>query len=161
MFKAVGNLTGDIFGMVGNIGRFTQLRNQALLDQGMGLGEYIWIYVLVYNSWKGHLPNQDIDGQSDRGFSGSERRIMLRLVRNHAEALAEAGLTEKALLWEREGGLMERTETGIPFKDDGLPEELIRVFLAYEQELDSLYCEATSSFELNRVQKKGLSIRSD
>ncbi len=161
MFKAVGNLTGDIFGMVGNMGRFTQLRNQALLDQGMGLGEYIWIYVLVYNSWKGHLPNQDIDGQSDRGFSGSERKIMLRLVRNHAEALAEAGLTEKALLWEREGGLMERTETGIPFKDDGLPEDMIRVFLPFEQELDSLYCEATSSFELNRIKKKGLSIRSE
>jgi len=161
MFKAVGNLTGDIFGMVGNMGRFTQLRNQALLDQGMGLGEYIWIYVLVYNSWKGHRPNQDIDGQSERGFSTSERKVILRLVRNHAEALAEAGLTDQALLWEKEAGLMERTETGVPFKDGGLPQEMIRGFLPYEKKLDNLYCEATSSFELNRIQKKGLSIRSE
>jgi hypothetical protein len=161
MFKAVGNLTGDIFGMVGNLGRFTQLRNQALLDQGMGLGEYIWIYVLVYNSWKGHLPNQDIDGKSERGFSTSEREVILRLVRNHAEALAEAGLSEQALIWEKEAGLMERNERGIPFKDGGLPENLIRVFLTFEQEIDQVYCEATSSFELNRIKKKGLSIRSD
>lgn len=161
VFKAVGGLTGNIFGMVGNMGKFTQLRNQALLDQGMGLGEYIWIYVLVYNSWKGHLPNQDIDGQSERGFSSSERMVLLRLVRNHAEALAEAGLTEKSLLWEKEAGVMERTEKGIPFKDGGLPEDLIRGFLPFEQELDRLYCEATSSFELNRIKKRGLSIHSD
>jgi hypothetical protein len=161
VFRAVGGLTGNIFGMVGNIGKFNELRNEALLGQGMGLGEYIWIYVLAYNSWKGHQPNQDIGGESNHGFSGSERRVILRLVRNHAEALAAAGLTERALLWEKEAGRMERTETGVPFKDGGLPAGVIRGFLPYEQELDSLYCEATSSFELNRMKKKGLSIRSD
>jgi hypothetical protein len=161
MFKAMGNLTGGLFGMVGNMGRFTQLRNQALLDQGMGLGEYIWIYVLVYNSWKGHLPNQEFDGQAEAGMSTSERKVMLRLVRNYAEALAEAGMNEKSVLWEKEAGRMERTEQGIPFKEGGLPEELIRGFLPYELECDNLYCEATSSFEMNRIQKKGLSIHSD
>jgi hypothetical protein len=161
MFKAVGNLTGELFGMVGNMGHFTHLRNQALLDQGMSLGEYIWIYVLVYNSWKGHLPNHDIGDQAERGMSVSERKVMRTLVLNHAEALTDAGMLDKAALWEKEAGRMVRTETGVPFKDGGLPEELIRGFLPYEHDIDSLYCEATSSFEMNRVHKKGLSIHSD
>jgi hypothetical protein len=161
IFKAVGNLTGGIFGMVGNMGRFTHLRNQALLDQGMSLGEYIWIYVLVYNSWKGHLPNHDIADQAQGGMSVSERKIMRTLVLNHAEALEDAGRPDRAAIWEQEAGRMLRAETGVPFKDGGLPEELIRGFLPFEDALDSLYCEATSSFEMNRVRKKGLSIHAD
>ena len=161
VFKAVGNVMGDVFGMVGKIGRFTHLRNQALLDQGMSLGEYIWIYVLVYNSWQGHVPNHDIGDQAHRGMSASERKVMRTLVLNHAEALEEAGRLDRADLWEKEAGRMVRGETGVPFKDGGLPEELVRGFLPFEHELDGLYCEASASFEMNRVQKKGLSIRSD
>ena len=33
--------------------------------------------------------------------------------------------------------------------------------MAYEQDLKALFCDATSSFELNRMKKKGLSITSD
>jgi hypothetical protein len=161
VFKALGNLSGDLFGMVGNMGRFTQMRNQALLDQGMGLGEYIWIYVLVYNSWQGYLPNMDIDGDAKGGMSSSERKVMRTLVLNHAEALASAGMVEKAALWEKEAGRMKRNETGVPFKNRELPAGLIRAFLPYESKLQSLYCEATSSFEMNRIRKKGLSIHSE
>ncbi len=161
VFKAVTNLTGGIFGMVGDMGRFIQLRNQALLEGGMGLGEYVWIYVLVYNSWLGNAPNMDIDGDPKGGMSRGEQKVMHILVRNHAEALASAGMADEAALWEQEADRMKRSETGVPFKFDGLPEGVSRVFLPYERELSDLYCEATSSFEMNRVRKKGLSIRSD
>jgi len=161
VFRAVGNLTGNIFGMVGDIGRFNQLRNQALLDHGMGLGEYVWIYVLVYNSWLGNVPNVDIDGDSKGGMSGGEQKAMRALVRNHAEALANAGMADKAALWEQEGDRMKRADTGVPFEGGGLPADVIRAFLPYERELADLYCEAMSSFEMKRVKKKGLSIHSD
>ncbi len=161
IFKAVGNLTGGIFGMVGNMGRFTQLRNQALIDGGMGLGEYVWIYVLVYNSWLKNVSNVDIDGESKGGMSGGEQKIMRALVRNHAEALANAGMSDKAALWDQEADRMKRAETGVPFESGGLPADVIRAFLPYEKELSDLYCEAMSSFEMNRVRKKGLSIRAD
>ena len=161
VFEALGNLTGGIFGMVGDMGRFHQLRNGALLEGGMGLGEYVWIYVLAYNSWQGNSPNIDIDGDSKGGMSGGEQKIMRTLVRNHAEALASAGMTGEAALWEQEADRMKRSETGVPFEIGGLPADLIQVFLPYEKELSELYCEATSSFEMNRVRKKGLSIHSD
>ncbi len=161
VFKAVGDLTGNIFGMVGDMGRFIQLRNEALLEGGMGLGEYAWIYVLVYNSWLGNSPNVDLDGDSKGGMSGGEQKIMRTLVRNHAEALAQAGMTDQASLWEQEADRMKRAETGVPFKGGDLPAGVIRAFLPYERELADLYCEATSSFEMNRVRKKGFSIHSD
>lgn len=161
VLKAVGSLTGDIFGMVGNIGEFTRLRNEALLANDMSLGEYAWIYVLAYNSWLGHVPNQDFDEKEGRGYSSSERKLMQTLVLNHAEALAEAGLEEKAALWEEEAGRMKRSESGVPFQDREPPGELIRQFLPFEMELTEIYCEATSSFELNRIKKKGFSIHTD
>jgi len=161
VFTVITNLTGNIFGMVGDIGRFTNLRNQALLESGMGLGEYIWIYVLVYNSWMGNVPNVEFDGDSEGGMSGGEQKVMRTLVLNHAEALTSAGMADKAALWEQEADRMKRSETGVPFEGGSLPAEVVRAFLPYERELADLYCEATSSFEMSRVRKKGLSIHSD
>lgn len=161
VFRAVGSLTGEIFGMVGNLGEFTRQRNEALVANRMSLGEYAWIYVLVYNSWMQHQPNQDFDESEGRGYSASERTLIRTLMLNHAEALEAAGNQEMADLWKSEIQRMERDESGVPFQDGGLPGELIRQFLPFETELARFYCEATSSFELNRVVKKGLSIHSD
>ena len=87
---------------------------------------------------------------------------MQTLVLNYAEALAAAvGLEEKAALWEAEAGRMKRSDSGVPFQDRELPGELIRQFLPFEMELTEIYCEATSSFELNRIKKKGFSIHTD
>lgn len=161
VIKAVGNLMGGISGMVGNIGKFTEMRNQVLLENRMGLGEYIWIYVLAYNSWQGNEPNVDFDDGPSGTMSSSERRLMRTLVLNHAEALMSAGLEKEASLWEKEAHKMKMSETGVPFKGAELPAARIRDLLPYESELESLYCEAMSGFEMNRVRKKGLSIRSE
>jgi len=80
IFKAMGGLTGSIFGMVGNLGRFTELRNEALLGHGMSLGEYIWIYVLVYNSWLGEVPNRDFDGDARGAMSSKEQKVLVAMV---------------------------------------------------------------------------------
>lgn len=160
-FKAVGNVMGSVFGLIGNLGRFTEQRNLALIEQEMSLGEYAWIYVLVYNSWLGHEPNQDFDDHEGRGYSTGERKLIRTLVLNHAEALSEAGMNDQAEIWNNEAGVMVRTETGVPFKDRDLPASYIRQFLPFENELEALFCEATSSFELQRMKKKGLSITTD
>jgi hypothetical protein len=160
VFKAMGQMMGGIGGMLGNIGRFTELRNQILLENGMGLGEYIWIYVLAYNSWQGHVPNIDFDDDSGGTMSSAERKVMRTLIAHHAEALTAAGRADEAALWEREIGRMKRSETGIPFRDGELPPSVIRAFLPYEAELESLYCAPMSGFEMNRLQKRGMSFTS-
>ena len=97
---------GDVFGMVGNMGEFTQLRNQALLDQDMGLGEYIWIYVLVYNSWLGHPPNQDyrrpVRGRAFR--PPSEMRSCSGPDQQSRRGPGGSGPDRRGRLWENEAG---------------------------------------------------------
>lgn len=161
VIKAVGGLTGNIFGMVGNIGKFTELRNQALINHGMSLGEYIWIYVLAYNSWQGNTPNRGFENDSGQGMSSGEQKLVRKLVRNHAGALAAAGRVEESALWEEEADRMNRFETGVPFKDQDLPPGLTSVFESYSGELESLYCAAMSNLEMNRIKKRGLSIHSE
>jgi hypothetical protein len=160
-FKAVGNVMGNVFGLIGNLGRFTEQRNLALLEQEMSLGEYIWIYVMAYNSWLGQEPNQDFDDNEGSGYSANERKLIRTLMLNHIEALASAGMNDQADTWKNEEGTMARSEVGVPFNGRDLPAPYVGQFLAYEKELEALYCEATSSFELNRMKKKGLSITSD
>jgi hypothetical protein len=160
-FKAVGNVMGNVFGLIGNLGRYTEQRNLALLEQEMSLGEYIWIYVLVYNSWLGQEPNQDFDDREGRGYSSGERKLLRNLMLNHTEALVSAGMVDQAETWKDEAGVMARAEYGVPFRDSGLPGSYVQQFLPYEEELEALFCDATSSFELNRMKKKGLSITAD
>ena len=59
-----GSMTpGRIFGLLRSgvaflprTAEYYQLRNQALLDAGMGLGEYLYLYAVGYYSWLGHSP---------------------------------------------------------------------------------------------------------
>jgi len=40
-------------GIIPLMAEFVKTRNQALLDAGMGMGEYYFIYVVVYYPWLG------------------------------------------------------------------------------------------------------------
>ena len=44
-------------GLVSGTGEFFSVRNRALLEKGMGMGEYDYIYVLAYYSWLGKDPS--------------------------------------------------------------------------------------------------------
>ncbi|MCB1184213.1 hypothetical protein KDM41_12325 [bacterium] len=163
VFKAVGGLTSAVFGIAGKIGSFTAARNEALLANGMGLGEYIWIYTLAYNSDQGHPPNQDFDtGDGGRDFSAKEQRVIRSLMANHADALAAAGRAEEAALWRAEIDRLERAETnGVPFPDGALPAEITDQLAPRRDELAALYCAESSAFEFGRVHKRGLSVSSE
>lgn len=163
MLKAVGGVTGAVFSFPGNIGRFTAVRNQELMAAGMGLGEYIWIYVLAYNSDLGHPPNVDFDEKEAEGrYAAQEREVIRGLMARHADALTAAGRSEEAGLWRAETGRLERSESnGVPFPNESLPGEITDQLTPFRARLDSLYCANTSAFELGRVKKKGLSIQSE
>lgn len=160
--KTVLPVVGAAMGIAGNIGRHSEARNQALLAQDMGLGEYIWYYVLIYNSWLGYPANQDFDdGESSGGYSPGERRVISALLANHAEGLREAGAAAEADLWQAEAGAVLESETGVPFGPGGLPDRYAALLEPARGKLEAMYCAATSSFELGSIRKKGLSFRSD
>ena len=160
--KAVGGLMGSVVGLAGELGKFTQARNEALLAGGMGHGEYIWIYVLAYHSWLGHLPGTSFEPKdSGSDMSNSEKKTVLGMMERHVEALREAGLEDQAEIWEKELRSMERSEKGVPFRHGGLPAGLVAQLAPFEMKLEKVYCPETAEFELNRIKKKGLSFHSN
>ena len=161
ILKGVGNIMGSVFSVAGEIGALNHSRNNELLKNEMGLGEYIWIYVLAYNSWLGFEPNTGFEGDDTGGFSVKEAGYIRSLILNHASALEEVGRTKEAKLWREEAGHLERSEGRVPFSSGNLPSEVTAALAPYRSKFTATYCPAMAEFDLGRVKKKGLSFRSD
>jgi len=159
-FRRVRRLMGSVFGIAGRIGELSAARNEALLANGMGLGEYTWIYVLAYYSWLGNTPGSGLDNEGT-GFSRQELDLVCRLMLNHAAALAEAGRTEDAEYWRNEVERLERADGGVPFQHENLPREVVAAFAPYRTRFEATYCPEMAEFDLGRVEKKGLSYHSE
>ncbi len=161
VLKGVGNVMGSAFSIAGEIGALQNSRNNELLKNGMGLGEFTWIHVLAYHSWLGHPPNTGIDSPSGEGFSGREQAVIRQLMQNHARALEEVGRHQEASLWRDESERLYRSEGGAPFAAGDLPAEITAQLIPYRAKFEATYCPAMAGFELGRIQKKGLSIHSE
>lgn len=152
---------GSVFGLANALGEVTRVRNQALRDQGMGMGEYTWIYVLAFNSYLDKSPNTGIDDKFGRGYSGDELRLISKLMENHAGALEEAGDTDSAPIWLNEVARLKRIDEGVPFRDGQLPDGLAGTFAPFRKHLEKSYCAALAEFDLGRIEKKGMSYHSE
>jgi len=161
VLKGVGDVMGSAFSIAGEIGALTNSRNNELLKNSMGLGEYTWLYVLVYNSWLGNSPNQGFEGDSNDGFSEREQGQIQGLMLNHARALEEVDRHKEANLWRDEAGRLARSEGGVPFASGNLPSEITAALMPYRTMLEGSYCAAMSEFDLGRVKKKGFTIHTE
>ncbi len=160
--KTVLPLMGTVFGMVGNMGRYLERRNVALTDHGMGLGEYIWYYVLVYNAWLDHPASVEFDEPDSTGtYSRADRRVLAALLANQAAVLREAGRLDEAKTWETQSDAVLDSPTGVPFGPGGLPADVAARLEPWRDRLEAVYCGATGSLELGQIHKKGLSIQTD
>jgi len=124
----------------------------------MGLGEYIWIYTLTYNSWLGKPANQDLEGGPTGEFSDAEQELIRRMMAHYADSLASTGQAEEAAVWQAEVGHLERTDgSGVPWADSTVPASLSAALAGFEVELNELYCPSTSTFEFSSIKKRGMS----
>jgi hypothetical protein len=148
--------------------QFVSARNQALLDVGMGLGEYTWYYWLTYFAWLGHSANDsllhELMEERDDSHGGVEmhfgagmepERITWRL-RRDIRAMLRTLETEIASDPERssllelvssELALLESDQTRVPWQD-GLPEALASGLEPYRSRLEESYSPAANPFEL-------------
>jgi hypothetical protein len=147
------------------IGRFISTRNDALLSQEMGLGEYTYIYIVAYHSWLQHPmtlgfdsydEDADIPGQAVP--SDYARRLhddLLAMLRNQLGALDEAGdpggLRDSL---EAEISLMEEERYRLPWQD-GLPEAVIRSLELYRPLLEQSYSPFLGVLELAVDENEG------
>lgn len=160
------------FGLIPQIGEFFARRSQALLDLRMGLGEYCYIYSLVYYSWLGKSPGDGPDFQLvqkdrtwdleewEKGGYREEReqmraekinRLFLSVLKSQRDELAEHSLTPAMQMWmrilEAEITALEEDERRLPWQD-GLPDVIEKSLRPFRSRLESSYSPMSNSLEL-------------
>jgi hypothetical protein len=143
-------------------------RNRALLDAGMGLGEYTWLYWLVYHAWLEHPVDDSLleelvtaheagDGATKMRFEGGpERERLVRRLR--ADVTAMLGNLEGRLAADPERppllgavsselAALAADPERLPFPD-GLPAPLAAGLEPWRERLEGSYSKAANPFEL-------------
>lgn len=156
-FKKSMSIARDAIGLGGSIGRFFEARNQALLSQEMGMGEYTYLYVTTYYGWLKKPPNDGLTSggrgvKIDTGhFQVRVRDRMLKMLQRQWESAPEGPWKDRlAAELEAFRGDPER----VPWRD-GLPEPLASSLEPYRQRLEQTYNPVTNEFELGLNRSRG------
>ena len=167
LFGRVGRIGRGMVGVGRWLGEYSVTRNETLLEQEMGLGEYTWIYVVAYYSWLDHEPANFAlaEGEAPRIFYQrvlGEVREMMRRQLDQMEAgrggpgdRDEAGSVAFLEALRAELASLDEDVTRLPFAD-GLPAGLRGSLEPFRQELAAAYCAATSELDFMRTEKAGL-----
>ena len=149
----------SVFGMGASMGDFYLARNSALLEAEMSLGEYTYIYTLVYGP--------TIAGASEDVYLTRRVRETLRQQLRHRLTAMEDQLdvwgdTEERGLLEDEIAVLEADPDRLPWQTTR-PPSLQAALSGYEHQLKALYCAGVSEHELtlNRIGFGGTSVMSE
>jgi hypothetical protein len=160
------------FGIIPQTAEFIKTRNEALLEAGMGLGEYYYIYVMAYYSWLGKSPEDGPgfqivgpDEDEDFGYWGREdsqemrqermrrrlNRMLLPMLHNQLEKLQTEGGAATLGNWqqelEREIEAMEEDRERLLWQD-GLPAVIETSLRPYRDQLEASYNPLTNPLEM-------------
>ncbi len=167
------------FSIVPQLGEFHAARTRALMDEGMGPGEYVYIYVLVYYSWMGKSPadgpgfriqgdrtivsEDSRDGRDARQERRDEltryvRRTFLDMLRNRCsktdEGRAEAPPDPWRKVLDAEISALEENPSRIPWQD-GLPKGIEDTLQPFRQRLEDSYSPLVNPLELGLWARSG------
>lgn len=159
-------------GAIPQLGDFQAARTRALLDAGIGPGEYVYIYVLAYHSWlqksPGDGPEFRIQGQrgivseeSEHGGNIREERremltrqirgLLLAMLRNQRAKLDEGRIEAQRDPWREALGAeisaLESDSGRLPWQG-GLPRKLEDSFRPFRDRLLQSYSSLANPLEL-------------
>ncbi len=157
-------------GLIPKIAEFLKTRNQALLDTGMGMGEYYYIYTIAYYSWldKPLTDGPPIAINEDNEFDYQHwedeeskeirhdlavrrlHKMILPMLKNQYEELMESRGAEFSGDWkdalEKEMKALEENRYRLVWQD-GLPEVIVSSLLPYRTRLESSYSSSVNNIE--------------
>jgi hypothetical protein len=167
--RTVGGLRAARAGMsmAPRILEFIKARNEALLEVGMGPGEYAWMYWLTYHAWLGHPVGEsllsdimearaELDGSMQMHIDGMDTEHVERQLRRDLEAMlrnlegalaAEPEREELSELVAGELAAMDADRNRMPW-EEGPPESFVVGLDPYSDRLEASYSPATNPFEL-------------
>ena len=159
-------------GLIPQIAEFFKNRNLALLEAGMGLGEYYYIYIIVYYSWLDNPPEDGppfrISGDSERDDFWEEdeedvremrrerirrriNRLVLSMLHNQLDKLEEKVPSDVPDSWrsalESEIEAMESDRYRLPWQD-GLPDILETSLRPFRDRLEESYNPMANALEV-------------
>jgi hypothetical protein len=153
------SMTKSMMGVGPVISRLYEIRNQSLLDTGMGLGEYTYIYVLAFHDQLVEPPEPDQlfgPGATNRRIRGA----LLQMLENQLSVLESEGWDEaETASLAAEIAAMEEDDKRIPWQEE-LPRSISKALAPYRTELDALYCRAMAPFDLMIHEAHGPAIES-
>jgi hypothetical protein len=160
---AIARLTKSMIGLPKVFGEIEQVRNRALVEVDMGLGEYTYVYVMAYHDElvdpddKVHLFSSSADNRRVR----EELRGMIRRQFEAAEAVGSKDDEWTAAL-AAELAALDADDDRIPWEDE-LPAIIAESFELRRERLDESYSAAAAEFELlnSTVKNGGLQITMD
>jgi len=147
---------------------FANTRNRALLEAGMGVGEYTWIYWFTYFAWLGHpaddsslhemVESHNSDGSGvqiyiDGGMEPERitwrlRRDITAMLRNlQSELESDPAQAELLAAVTTEMAELDADPGRVPWQSD-LPEAFAVGLEPYRERLEATYSKAANPFEL-------------
>lgn len=168
--RKVLSALSSIKGLINPMGRYVATRNQALLEAGMGPGEYVYIYALAYYALLGHSPEDGpviskqlppgagdrhgsriLDGQ-DSTFSRDQvrrryRLILLRILERQLDELEVAEDDGWRTALEAEIARFEAHPARVAW-GDGLPPPIRSSLVPYRDRLEATYSSDCNPFEV-------------
>lgn len=162
-------------GLIPQVAEFMKSRNQALLDAGMGMGEYYYIYSISYYSWLRYLPEDgpdfEIVGPDDERSSWDQEevleerrdttlrrlhRMLLPMLYNQLEKLSTSDSIDIPDEWaeslKAEIEDMEADRFRLPWQD-GLPSVIESSLKPFQYQLEQSYNKMTNPLELTFEQR--------
>jgi hypothetical protein len=151
-------------GMGEDIGHMFETRNQELLNRGMGLGEYTYIYAIAYYSWLGNSPGDGPGWNANASYfmvrsQSPLHRDLTRMLSNQLRSLANAGDAGEWIQWRSElaGEIreMKSNEGRVPWEDT-VPRKIAESLEPFRERLVQSYSPITNPFELFLPVRRGL-----
>ncbi len=162
--KLALSTTKGAMGMARNLGTFFAARDKALLDVGMGLDEYDWIYVLAYH---GQLldPHERTERRAfhDAALNGRVAEGLHGVLERQRTALAAVGGSpEELAALDAELAAMAVDPRRLPWQD-ALPFAITASLAPFRQQLDAAFCPSAVGIELktNKAHAGGFVVESN
>lgn len=151
LFRRVGSVIRLMPSIGFSFGGYVSDRNDALLERGMGLGEYTWLYVVGYLAYLEQTPVRVIDEQKrPRIF---EDRVYPAVAAVIARHVAARGLV--AGPWVEERARLDDDPARVPFRGT-LPPELLVSLEQHRDALSAVACPAAAELDLTITVRRDL-----
>lgn len=168
---SIFKIIGSAMGLGGEMGDFFMARNASLLNQEMGMGEYSYLYVVIYYSWLGHDrdegpatgrdENDHVDVQFGQPRTDSRARDdLLSMLRNQLRQDESVASDEWIALLTAEIEAMGRNSRRYPWQD-GVPPSIAESLEPHRERLESSYDPISNMFELVITEKEGWSVTAE